>query len=462
MVDSDLIEAYERGRIPPQHLRMTGLVAALIVFFLVGYWACSDVWRRYAADILQLVASTGVPSWIASNVMYTILVLAMLFTVSLLLSLGVTCAAQRLGTTLIYVGIVLIVVVVSTPAVIPLFASGFNIVLILSTWTAMLPGGLVLGVSLLLVVVFRRRLKRAGNLVRLTGGVCQDNKAVLVPPVIVTILAPVVGVVCGAIALQFPGVIDAIRAISPWDVHMVIPVIVIAVVYLFIVSFLFNLSYSIVSAVTYIHIRGRQLSLTDGLKASMGLLRDLVLLSFANMLVGIARVAMRSGGHQVRDRAGVDVEESIGSRVQRTWTLLNCFTIPVMVAERQGVRQAIRRSTGLLRRSFADVLIKETAVRWALKALAAVFVMGLGIAGIVTGWYLSGLRGAILIGLAFVIFSAIPSGIILRTLDIVYVTLLYVFVRQQEGDIKGRTAIPGMIYDELLAAYRSAKMSRSL
>ena len=65
----------------------------------------------------------------------------------------------------------------------------------------------------------------------------------------------------------------------------------------------------------------------------------------------------------------------------------------------------------------------------------------------------------LMFAVVFMIFAAIPSTLVLRTFDIVYVTLLYVFIRRKEGDISGKTAIPAGMTRELDRAYNKAQGS---
>jgi len=65
----------------------------------------------------------------------------------------------------------------------------------------------------------------------------------------------------------------------------------------------------------------------------------------------------------------------------------------------------------------------------------------------------------LILAIVFMVFAAIPSTLVLRTFDIVYVTLLYVFIRRKEGDITGKTAIPAAMNQELDRAYDRAQRS---
>jgi hypothetical protein len=106
-----------------------------------------------------------------------------------------------------------------------------------------------------------------------------------------------------------------------------------------------------------------------------------------------------------------------------------------------------------------DVIIKETAVRWAFGVLAAIFFIGFAAAGALIGWVLTGdLIMTLIITVVFLVFAGIPSTLVLRTFDIVYVTLLYVFIRRQEGDFR-ETVIPAAMERELSRSYDRAQSS---
>jgi len=93
--------------------------------------------------------------------------------------------------------------------------------------------------------------------------------------------------------------------------------------------------------------------------------------------------------------------------------------------------------------------------------LAVMMFIGFAAFGGLFGWMLY--SGDLFMTFAFVgiftIFAAIPSALVLRTFDIVYVTLLYVFIRRKEGDISGKTAIPSSMNQELDRAYNRAQGS---
>jgi len=231
------------------------------------------------------------------------------------------------------------------------------------------------------------------------------------------------------------------------------------VAYLFTTIFFYNFAYSTSSAMVYIYMRGRDPSLGDGVKSSLGVITGLIVLSIASVLVVIVRMILERLGRQVGGTGGAAVGRAAGGVVGWVWALINYFTIPAMVAEELGAKDGIKRSAGLVRKNFVDVMIKETAVRWAFGVLALTFFLAFALGGAALGWFIGSgdIFLALGFGIVFAVLAGIPVTLVLRTFDIVYVTLLYVFIRRKEGEITGKTAIPSAMTTELDRAYTAAQ-----
>lgn len=175
------------------------------------------------------------------------------------------------------------------------------------------------------------------------------------------------------------------------------------------------------------------------------------------MIISIVRALIRS----FTRRAGVasrTAGRAASGAIGFVWMLINYFTIPVMVVENKGATNGIKRSITLVRKNFVDVIVKETGVKWAFAVLAFMFFLGFGIGGAFIGWILTGsLMMSILIAVLFLFIAGIPSALVLRTFDIVYITILYVFIRKKEGEIKAKTKIPADLQKTLNSTYTRAK-----
>ena len=178
----------------------------------------------------------------------------------------------------------------------------------------------------------------------------------------------------------------------------------------------------------------------------MNVIGGIIVLSIVGVIVRLIVMAIRSLSRN-QGAAGRAIGGLAAGIINWVWALINYFTIPVMVAEEKGAKDGIKTSAGLVKSNFVDVIIKETAVRWGFGVLAF-FI-----------WFITSgnILATILLAILFLIFAAIPSTLILRTFDIVYVTLLYIFIRKKEGDISGKTRIPSDMNKELDRAYSVAR-----
>ncbi len=460
MANTDLFEYYKKGKYP-SHVRATA--AVLIVFSLfiaVGIYSLMDLWNKYGGPIMAFIQSLSLPTWVTSNLWMIFLILGALVTFSMFMAVGASYIAKRLGGGLIYIGALFMNLVTWSIVGFSLWSTDFNFNLLLTSWPLMLPGMFTLFVTLLLFTVFRNRVRRAGQIISLTGQVCLDEKGVFVPPLLTMVFTLVSALLFAGIVMYFTP-IDVILGIDPWTIDSAIPVTVGVVLYLFTTIFFYNLAYATSSAVAYIYIRGRDPSLRDGIRASKGVIGGLAALAVASVLVSILRIILQRLGRQVGGAGGAVVGKAAGDVIGWVWALINYFTIPAMVCEQAGVKDSIKRSANLVRKHFVDVIIKETAVRWGFSVIAVSFFIAFLLGGAVLGWLLSAgdIFMTIVMAVVFLIFAALPSSLVLRTFDIVYVTLLYVFIRTQEGQITGKTAIPGELEYELQTVYRDAKKS---
>jgi hypothetical protein len=456
LTQNDLYEYHERQEYPSHKGAIAGILIVFGAFVVFGVYALWNLWLDWQTDIVNFIIDLGVPTLLTDNLwLVGVAVLGLIF-LSLIMAVLASMAARSLGGTLIYIGAVFmnlltwaIPVLVLATGVVPLSAIG-------TMWPILLPGLFTLLITLVLFVGFRSRIRRAGEIIKLTGQVTLDEKGTFVPPLLTMVFTLVSALLFGGILVYFMP--DVVFGTVELTLENGWPLAVGVVVYLFVTIFFYNFAYSTTSAITYIYMRGRDPSLGDGVKASLNVIGGLIALSIMSVIVAIVRMVIRSAARRTPSPVGRGVGYAAEGIIGWIWAMVTYFTIPVMVAENKGAKDGIKRSAGLVRKNFVDVIIKETAVRWGFGVLAFMFFIGFAFAGALIGWFLSGSMTAI-IGLAivFLVFASIPSALVLRTFDIVYVTLLYVFIREKEGDITGRTQIKGEMRDELNRAYSTAQ-----
>ena len=465
MARTDVIEYHDNQNYPSHGKAVLGVVIVLGAFIAAGIYSLMGIWASYGTQVMNAINDIlSVVSLVISPTDAAIVIAAIVFGIillSLFVAFGASWLAKRLGGTLIYVGAFFMnLMTLAIPIVILAVGGPFS-------WPVLIPGLFTLFLTILLFTVFRDRVRRAGEIIKLTGQVCLDEKGVFVPPTLVMIFTLISAVMFGGIAFYSIDVLsggNALQIISGaqdltietgWVAGIGI------VLYLFATIFFYNFAYGTSSAMVYIYMRGRDPDLGDGVRSSLGVITGIIALSIMSVLVVIVRLILQRLGREVGGVGGEAVGRVAGGVIGWIWALLNYFTIPAMVAEELGAKDGIKRSAGLVKNNFVDVMIKETAVRWGFGVLAVIFFLGFALGGAVVGWvaFAGDLIAAIVLGVVFAVLAGIPVSLVLRTFDIVYVTLLYVFIRKKDGDFT-KTVIPSAMERELEGAYSRAQNSQ--
>ncbi len=457
MTSVDLINYHNKNKYPSHKKAIAGLLIVFGGFIGLGTYALWNLWIQYETVIIAFIAALS--PILADNIWLLGAALGAIVVLSVLLALGASAAAKRLGGTLIYIGAGLMNLLTWGLVIILVITGAIPIASLGAAWPIMIPGLFTLLITVLLFTVFKDRVRRAGEIIKLTGQVTLDEKGTFIPPLLTMVFTLVSALLFAGIILYFmPQILDSTHA---FNIETDWGYIVGILVFLFTTIFFYNFAYATTSGITYIYMRGEDPSLGDGVKASLGVVGGLIALSIMSVVVAIVQMIIRAVSRK-SGAVGRGVGAATSGILGWVWMLVNYFTIPAMVAEDLGATKAIKRSAGLVRKNFVDVMIKETGVRWGFSVLSIMIFLGFGLFGVLFGWIWSGgdFIMALLFGVIFTIFAAIPSTLVLRTFDIVYVTLLYVFIRRKEGEITGKIAIPASMNTELDRAYSKAQNSK--
>ncbi len=458
---TDLLTYHTKQNYPSHKGAIAGLLVVFGAFIAAGIYSVMYLWEKF--DISAIIASLGIDTFFLDNMIYIAGFFAVIIIFTILVGIGASALANRLGGTLIYIGAIFMNIMTWLGVFLFWWVSGFNLALIAASWQIMIPGLFTLFLTLLLFTVFKDRVKRAGEIIKLTGKVCLDEKGVFVPPLLTMIFTLMSAILWAAISFTLADMMgipldEFVSGTATITVENGWPLAVGLVLYLFVTIFFYNFAYATSSSMVYIYMRGKDPGLGDGFKGALNVIGGIIVLSIAGVIVKLIVIIIRSltRNQGVAGRAIGGIAAGI---INWVWALVNYFTIPVMVAEEKGAKEGIKTSASLVKNNFVDVIIKETAVRWGFGVLAFFVFFSFTVGGAVIGWFLSAgdILVTILFAILFLVFAAIPSTLILRTFDIVYVTLLYIFIRKKEGDISGKTRIPADMNKELDRAYTSAK-----
>ncbi len=458
----DLLDYHEKQEYPSHKGALAGILVVFGAFIVLGSYAVWQLWQAYGPIIMSMIAPLNLPAFLTDNILGIVLILGGLIFLSLLMAFAAAAAAKRLGGTLIKIGAVMMNLLTWGLALIAIIAG----VPIVDALPAMIPGFITLFMTLLLFTVWKDRVRRAGEIIKLTGQVGLDEKGVFIPQLFTMLFTLISAVLFGAIIVYFvPNFVDIVFLGAEPTTEQLLSGGLGIVVYLFVTIFFYNFSYATTSGIVYIYMRGKDPGLGDGVKSALNVVGGLIVLSIATVIVTIIRMIIqavsRKGGQGGRMVGGF-----ASGIIGWVWALINYFTIPAMVAENLGAKDGIKRSAGLVKNNFVDVLIKETAVRWGFGVLSAMMFLGFAFVGFLGGWLFpfsfvgnDPMLSGLVLAIVFIIFASIPSTLVMRTFDIVYITLLYVFIKRKEGEIAGKIAIPASMERELSSAYDRASRS---
>ncbi|MFW9768709.1 MAG: hypothetical protein ACFFEM_07780, partial [Candidatus Thorarchaeota archaeon] len=256
MARSDLYEYHEKQEYPSHKGAIAGLLVVFGAFIVLGIYSLMQLWSVYEPEIVSLI--TMVSPLLADNLWLLGAGLGALLVLSIIMALGASVAAKRLGGTLIYIGAFLMNLLTWA---IPLFliVTGVIPISMLGTaWPILIPGFFTLFITLLLFTVFKERVRRAGEIIKLTGQVTLDEKGTFVPPFLTMIFTLVSALFfAGIMLVVIPDGMNILLGNVDLTLENGWPFAIGVVVYLFVTIFFYNFSYATTSAITYIYMRGR-------------------------------------------------------------------------------------------------------------------------------------------------------------------------------------------------------------
>jgi hypothetical protein len=279
------------------------------------------------------------------------------------------------------------------------------------------------------------RFARSWELVKLCWQVLQQDKELIVFPIVSTIGVLIVTasfVIPGFFTGFWQGVTDNGAGVGLW----VLIVLFYLVEYLVIIFF----NAALVSA-AIIRLEGGDPTLGDGLRGAW---------SHIGAILGYAAIAATVGLvlQILRERGGIAgvIVAALGGMA---WNIITFLVIPVLVVEGIGPVTAIKRSGGLLKKTWGEQIIGNAGIGLVFGLLGfAVAVVGIGLGVLVMS------AGVVILGIAVIAVAVIAIMVISllgATLRGIYSATLY------EYAVGGAT---GAFDKEMLAGAFQAKRSR--
>jgi Flp pilus assembly pilin Flp len=279
------------------------------------------------------------------------------------------------------------------------------------------------------------RFARSWELVKLCWRVLQQDKELVVFPIVSTIAVLIVTasfVIPGFFTGFWQGVSEDGTSVGLW----VLIVLFYLVEYLVIIFF----NAALVSA-AIIRLKGGDPTLGDGLRGAW---------SHIGAILGYAAIAATVGLvlQMLRERAGIAgvILAALGGMA---WNIITFLVIPVLVVEGVGPVTAIKRSAGLLKKTWGEQIIGSAGIGLVFGLLG----VAVGVVGIALGVLIMS-AGVVALGIAVIAVAVIAIMVISllgATLHGIYSAAVY------EYAVGGET---GTFDTEVLAAAFQPKRSR--
>ena len=174
---------------------------------------------------------------------------------------------------------------------------------------------------------------------------------------------------------------------------------------------------------------GEDTTFGEGVAAARSRMGIILGWSAVVLVVGAAITALQA---LLRDAAGNVVGSIIGGLANFAWTVATFFVIPVIALEGLGPKDAIKRSTGIIKERWGESVVGSATIG------GAIFLVGI-LPGIllVVGVALTGSTaalGAVVIAIGVVVI--VVAALLQTTLNAVFQVALFRFATQ--GDVSGR------------------------
>jgi hypothetical protein len=163
------------------------------------------------------------------------------------------------------------------------------------------------------------------------------------------------------------------------------------------------------------HFRGQPVTAIDGLQAAIRRLPELLAWAFVSATVGLILKLIENAN----ERVGSFISAILGG----AWTVVTYFVVPVLVVERVGPMQAIKRSWQILCKTWGESIGGHAGVGWALLPFWLLGILFVLLA--VFAFAASPILGGFLIGLSILYFLVL--GLVDATLKGILLGALYLY-----------------------------------
>ena len=230
----------------------------------------------------------------------------------------------------------------------------------------------------------------------------------------------------GVFAVGYSGHKEAINDATSWAILFA---------YYFANYFVIVYFNSALVACAMIRFRGGTPTLGDGLRAARSRITQIVAWAFFAATVG---VALRI----IAERVGF-IGKIVIAILGAAWTVATYFVVPVLVVEKLGPYDALKRSTGIIRKTWGESLVGNVGIGLVTTLVTVLAIIATGALTLVAAVKL-GSAGVAIAGAVLIVLIIVASALVSSALSSIVLSASYLYAT--EGKVPRVFADAGLQY----------------
>lgn len=270
-----------------------------------------------------------------------------------------------------------------------------------------------------------RRFSNGWSLLKASWAVLIADKELVVFP-IVSMIGVIIVCITFAVPIFASGVLDKATTSGNSDSLGIFGVVVTFLFYAVMYTVIIFCNSALVGA-AIIRLRGGDPTLGDGIRMAMQNIGGIVGYALISATVGMILRSIQSGARN-KGIAGI-VISLVAAGIGFTWTIATFLVVPVLVIEKLGPIEAIKRSSSLLKQTWGEQLTGNFALGgiMGLISLAVIIAVG-GLFGMLT--VATNSTAIMVVGIALVVFILVALSLLGSTLQGIYVAAVYCYATE--------------------------------
>lgn len=286
-----------------------------------------------------------------------------------------------------------------------------------------------------------RTFRRSWELVKISWGVLQQDRELLLFPLLAMVGSIIVSILFG-IALFVSGFVEMMARQGDGQGGPTIIGIIVLFVYYLINYTIVTFSNVALSGAVLMRFNGGDPTVSDGFQIAFGKFGTIVGYAAINATIGVLLSLIRGNARESKNIAIQIIGSIVAGLIEGAWSIVTYLVIPVLVAENVGPIDAIKRSGSLVRDTWGRQLAGEFSIGgiFGLLSLAVILLVGLPVFALATS-------------MQSVVFGVIGGGIVLililginlvgGALNSIFRLALYRYAHDQKVDYFDEAVIRG-------------------